>query len=436
MSPLTNCRWSRSANVLMLLLIARLCSGQTPSQPENSSNRISVTVNVVLVPVVVRDAQGNSVGNLKKEDFEVFDKNKLQAIVGFDIQQRTSPATERDSTDHKADVGSPSGPKTDTPKPISPERFVVFLFDDLHLSAGDLRLIQKAGTRITAESLAESDIAAVVATSGISTGLTRDRRNLQEIIMKLRLGNIYGGVARTCPQMTYYEADRIVNKHDFMVLETAIENTLACCECKRDIAEVQAQNTASETLHIGDQDVRKTLGFIRDIVAKMGAMPGQRTLVLVSPGILTVTPEAMAGKSAILDLAAKSNVTINALDARGLYTTTLDASEQSRGTSLAERNASQYRGYSMTLNEDVMAELADGTGGTFFHNSNDLEGGLQRLTVVPEWVYLLELSPTGIKQDGSYHPLKVKVKVKGEGLKIEARRGYFASRQQKDKASK
>ncbi len=393
-----------------------------------------MTVNVVLVPVVVRDAQGNSVGNLKKEDFEVFDKNKLQAIVGFDIQQRTSPATERDSTDHKADVGSPSGPKTDTPKPISPERFVVFLFDDLHLSAGDLRLIQKAGTRITAESLAESDIAAVVATSGISTGLTRDRRNLQEIIMKLRLGNIYGGVARTCPQMTYYEADRIVNKHDFMVLETAIENTLACCECKRDKAEVQAQNTASETLHIGDQDVRKTLGFIRDIVAKMGAMPGQRTLVLVSPGILTVTPEAMGGKSAILDLAAKSNVTINALDARGLYTTTLDASEQSRGTSLAERNASQYRGYSMTLNEDVMAELADGTGGTFFHNSNDLEGGLQRLTVVPEWVYLLELSPTGIKQDGSYHPLKVKVK--GEGLKIEARRGYFASRQQKDKASK
>ncbi len=88
----------------------------------------------------------------------------------------------------------------------------------------------------------------------------------------------------------------------------------------------------------------------------------------------------------------------------------------------------------MTLNEDVMAELADGTGGTFFHNSNGSEGGLQRLTVVPEWVYRLELSQTGIKQDGSYHPLRVKAK--GEGLKIEARRGYFASRRQKDKASK
>lgn len=428
MRSLTKYRLRRGAPLLTLLFAARLCSAQTPNQPENSSNKISVTVNAVLVPVVVRDAQGNAVGHLKKEDFEVFDKNKPQAIVGLDIQQRASLTTEMDTPDHKANVESPLGPKTGTPKLVSPERFVVFLFDDLHLSAGDLSVIQKAGTRITSESLADSDMAAVVATSGISSGLTRDRKKLQDTIMKLRLGNIYGGVGRTCPQMTYYEANRIVNKHDFMVLETAIENTVACCECKRDLAEVQAQNAASETLHIGDQDVRQTLGFIRDIVAKMGAMPGQRTLVLISPGILTVSPEAMAGKSAILDLAAKSNVTINALDLRGLYTINIDASERGRGTSMAERNAGQYRGYSMTLNEDVMAELADGTGGMFFHNSNDLEGGLQRLTVVPEWVYVLELSPTGIKQDGSYHPLKVKVK--GEGLKIEARRGYFASRHQ------
>ena len=226
--------------------------------------------------------------------------------------------------------------------------------------------MQKSELGSRRKSLADSDVAAVVATSGISSGLTRDRAKLQDTIMKLRMGNIYGGVGRACPQMTYYEADRIMNKHDFMVLETAIENTLACCECKRDMAEVQAQNTASETLHVGDQDVHQTLGFIRDIVGKMAAMPGQRTLVLISAGILTVTPEAMAGKSAILDLAAKSNVTINALDARGLYTTNVDASEQSRGSSIAERNAAQYRGYSMTLNEDVMAELADGTGGTFF----------------------------------------------------------------------
>ena len=92
-----------------------------------------------------------------------------------------------------------------------------------------------------------------------------------------------------------------------MVLETATEDTLACCDCKRDVAETLAQNAASEALQVGDQDVRQTLSFIRDIVGKMGAMPRPRTLVLVTPGFLTVTPEAMRGKSDVQDLAARSS---------------------------------------------------------------------------------------------------------------------------------
>lgn len=433
MSLGTRCRRGLATS-LVLFLAARAWSGQSPSQPEIKPNKISVTVNAVLVPVVVRDSQGKAVGDLKKEDFEIFDKNKSQAIVGFDVQRRTATTTEASNT-HDNPVGpNSSGPKTGAPQAARPERFVVFLFDDVHLNPGDLNLIQKAGTKITSESLAPSDIAAVIATSGVSSGMTSDRAKLQDTIMKLRVGDVYRHVGRACPQMTYYEADRILNKHDFMVLETATEDTLACCDCKRDVAETLAQNAASEALQVGDQDVRQTLSFIRDIVGKMGAMPGQRTLVLVSPGFLTVTPEAMRGKSEVQDLAARSSVTINAMDARGLYTTTVEASEQSRGSASAEQHAAQYRGYSMTLNEDVMAELADGTAGTFFHNSNDLEGGLERLTVVPEWVYLLEFSPTDVKLDGSYHPLKVTVK--GERLTVEARRGYFASRPQKSKAPK
>lgn len=421
------------ATGLVLLQAALAWSGQSPGPPEINP-KISVTVNAVLVPVVVRDTHGQAVGNLKKEDFEVFDKNKPQAIVGFDVQRRTALTTEPPSAHGNAPGPSDSHSQTDMPQSVPPERFVVFLFDDVHLNPGDLSLIQKAGTKITSESLAASDMAAVVATSGVSSGLTRDGGKLQDAIMKLKTGGVFRRAGRACPQMTYYEADRILNKHDVMVLDTVTEDTLACCDCKRDVAEALAQNAASEILQVGDQDVRQTLGFIRDIIRKMGAMPGQRTLVLISPGFLSVTPEAMIGKSEVLDMAARSNVTINALDARGLYTTILEASDQNRGSAMAEQDAAQYRGYALTLNEDVMAELAEGTGGTFFHNSNDLEGGLQRLAVVPEWVYLLEFSPTGVKLDGSYHPIKVTVKK--ESVKVEARRGYFAARPQKSKTPK
>ena len=43
----------------------------------------------------------------------------------------------------------------------------------------------------------------------------------------------------------------------------------------------------------------------------------------------------------------------------------------------------------MKLAENPMAELADGTGGTFLHKSNDLGAGFKRLTEAPEYVYVL-----------------------------------------------
>jgi hypothetical protein len=53
---------------------------------------------------------------------------------------------------------------------------------------------------------------------------------------------------------------------------------------------------------------------------------------------------------------------------------------------------------------------------------------------VPEYVYLLEMSLQNVKHDGDYHPLKVKLDQ--EGLKLQARRGYFAPKPVKPKNGK
>ena len=76
------------------------------------------------------------------------------------------------------------------------------------------------------------------------------------------------------------------------------------------------------------------------------------------------------------------------------------------------------------VEEDSLAELADGTGGTFFHNNNDLVEGFRRIAARPEYLYVLGFSPQNLKLNGDYHALKVKVTARGYSL--QARRGYYA----------
>ncbi len=155
------------ASVSLAVLLGALCCGQAPDTPEVTSHEAPVTfssrVNLVSVPVVVRDRDGRALGNLRQEDFQLFDKGKLQVITKFTVEKSGSAAIEVEAT------RDPKGPAQAVPvagKSVPPDRYVAYLFDDVHIERADLLRARQALLRHLDESLEPTSRAAIFTTSG------------------------------------------------------------------------------------------------------------------------------------------------------------------------------------------------------------------------------------------------------------------------------
>jgi VWFA-related protein len=245
-----------------------------------------------------------------------------------------------------------------------------------------------------------------------------------------------------CPDIEYYQADLIINKNDPLALQVAEAEYVACnppppgqtVAQAMALAEPIVRGYAGNAYAFGDRDTRLALDILKGLVRRMASLPGSRSIVMVSPGFF-LTIEHRSDETDLMDRAIRANVTISSLDARGLFVLTPggDASTPA-GFSTGTAQKNQMITDKAMADQDVMAELADATGGTFFHNSNDLAEGLKRIAAQPEFIYILGFSPQILKFDGSYHALKVTLAKGITGYQLQARRGYFVQRHAIDPA--
>jgi len=419
------------------VICAPLCLlGQEASSAPGATPTVQVNVNRVVVPVVVRDKQGRVVGDLQRSDFQVLDDGKPRVLSGFSVERHVATGGDA-ATDVPNLAGNTPGDAGANSAGISPElpqRITVLLFDDLHIASEDLARVKKAASSVLAEVANGSDMAAVVSLSGgVNSGLTRNREKLEAALASVEVRGPYRTDKAECPRIDYYQADLIVNKNDSTALDDLTRQVLNCnpgIDPKRDfeVAQRQADSMARQVLLMGRQDIETTYANLGEFVHRMAKLPGQRTLVVVSPGFLPLEADALTQESHLIDMAAQSDVTISAIDARGLYTTDIDASQHSPDLRTLQLQG-DYRRTGMMIAGSAMGALADGTGGMFFDNSNNLASGFRQVTQAPDVVYLLELPLEGIRADGSYH--KLKVKVDRDDVDVQARHGYFMARTEK-----
>jgi hypothetical protein len=102
----------------------------------------------------------------------------------------------------------------------------------------------------------------------------------------------------------------------------------------------------------------------------------------------------------------------------------VDISQKAWGSAYGQ-DIERYNAASLLAQGDTLLQMANSTGGSYFHNSNDLAAGVEKLSAVPEYSYLLGFAPQHLKNDAGFHALKVELK-QGAGLTVEARKGYNA----------
>src|SRR5271170_7757717 len=222
-----------------------------------------VNVKLVVVRAVVRDSQGHAVGNLRQEDFQVFDKGKPQVISQFEVEQPGTLAAKvrRESVENSGDsLAADTSPTTGIAPPV-PERFVAYLFDDVHLEFGDLARVREAAERHFA-SLRPTDRAAIFSTSGQTIlDFTDDRTQLHATLLRLQPRPIARGFGETCPDISYYQADLIINKNDPQATLVATQDVYACDpglppQSAAAMAAALVQGTSARVLSAGDHETR------------------------------------------------------------------------------------------------------------------------------------------------------------------------------------
>jgi VWFA-related protein len=437
--------------VLCLLAFTRPSRTQTAaSQSEISSHDASPTftsrVNLVMVPVVVRDRDGHAIGTLQQADFQLFDKGKPQVISKFSIEKAGGKPVGGSVMELHATTEDGDGARTAANSNLAvPTRFVAYLFDDLHTDFADLAQVRTAAAKHLGDTPQPTDRVAIYTTSGVGMlDFTDDVQKIREALVHLQPRG-RAAPANDCPPVTYYMADLIVNKNDAGALNVAAQDAVICANIIVSPAPgggapqmpaqavSMAQGAASRALAYGENDTKTALSLLKDVVRRMSASPGQRTIVLVSPGFF-IPVDFRQEEIDVMDRAIRANVIISSLDARGLYVAGPGADISERPVSLSNMTQKDaYQRDSDLASSGTLAELADGTGGTLFHNNNDLVAGFARVAAAPEFVYILGFSPQNLKLDGSYHALKVTLK-NPKDVNWQARHGYYAPRHEIDPA--
>lgn len=386
--------------------IPQVPAAQQPGQPT-----FRTEVSVVTLDVIPRDAHGQFVTNLLKDDFEVLEDGVRQEIASVTLVHGGRVFNVRELAPPPAQEGIilPSAPRANQ----AAGRIFVIVVDDLHVDAHDTPHVRALLKKIASTVIHEGDMFAMISTgpSAVEEPMTYDRNRIQIAISKVK----GSGLAL---QDMFAAGDGALGPPD--VRRRAHVAFTVAYQLIQGLENVKDRRKALILISNGyDFDPFPEARAGKDKV--FGGRYGT-PYVDEERGERFMTLEAQHNRFADADLAAelrglanaanRANVSIYSIDPRGLA-----------GTVSAELqlDRDEWRTH-LQKTQGSLRALAESTGGVAVVNDNDFTGALKRIDAETSDYYVLGYYL--LNNDPTRRTRQIEVRVRRDDVKVWSRASY------------
>lgn len=391
------------------LLVAVSLTAQEPAKQPTFTTR----TDLVLVDFIVSDKSNQPVRGLSAQDFVVKEDGKERPILSFTAFDGADVAASAVTPGAGAAAGGPSPSRTVAGRPAT-----VLLIDDGHLSPQ-----QAAGVRPALKQL----LATTAGPRGGALSLVAPWSKVSVAGLLPEASAAFGeGIDKIVGQRFEDRSNFPVSDAEALAADRGDEATLTRLASRFvalnptltiEAAQAEARSRVIEVAHDARQRRHALYGVVMLGLDWLAGQPGRHSLVVVSPGFAREPLDP--GYTEIVTRSMRLNAPIHFVDVRGLQRVGLQS--VAYGPALSkEAEASPFAWADAA--EGAMT-LADDTGGITVGNTNDVEKGLARVIDSISTYYILGYEAPPHAKAGFK---KISVDAKTRGLRVRARRGYFA----------
>jgi VWFA-related protein len=448
--------WAKTAVFLSLATV--MVSGQTPTRPAPQPRPAPTTqtptfrggTEIISIDVYPRDAKGQFVANLGREDFQIFEDGVEQTLLNFIRANGAQFYNDLATTSPMPVSEGLILPKAAPPADTAGRIFIIFV-DDLHFMAAQTPLVRRLLEQVRDEVVHENDLVGFVSSGYSSIELSPSydfqHRRFNEVINKVV------GSGPTIEQMIRMQAgtDGMSElNHNVAVAFQAAYNLLTQLEEVRDkrkafiyisngysldpfkdsrlkrelerYTQTGACDSEAENPKQGEEDLRPRNDPCRYVDADMAQLQNVRIGeaeggfdLLGRSTLQWKEADLMSEMAQLIRSATRANTMFFTLDPRGLISGFNDASMQQ---SLSNQEETLF--IQQTIGS--LRALAENTGGIACVGTNDCRPVLKQIDNMTSDYYMLGYRSSN--PDPFRLARKIEIRIKKPGVQLVAGRDY------------